>query len=282
MKACMLVFLLCATLPALGQSTASCSFNYFVPPSPYNASFEAYGINHYGTVVGGASSTTVTKGFVKPSGQSPYFFSMPNATITTFTKRNYYGTSVGYYAASAGTKGLIYTSSSHATLDYPNAYSTVLWGINKSNSIVGAYSATYGANQQGFKYSGGHFSAIRYPNAAQTVPRAINDVGVIVGEYVNVNLEHPPHGFVYANGTYKTSDVPGGLSTELRDINNSGTIVAGSNYLYKGGTWKKVIAPGSSETFVYGINDLGTVTGVANYATSGPNYTWKAFTAVCK
>ncbi len=282
MKAYVLALVLCSTVPVFGQSTASCTFSYFVPPSPYNASFEANGINHYGTVVGSASTTTITKAFVKPSGQSMYLFAMPNATNTTFNKRNYYGTTVGFYGASAGSSGLIYTSSSHATLNFPNAYGTVLWGINKWNSIVGSYSPSYGANQQGFKYNGGHFSSIRYPNAAQTVPRAINDSGTIVGEYVNVNLENPPHGFIYSGGTYKTLDVPGALSTELLDINNAGTIVAGPNLLYKSGAWEKVVAPNASETFVNGINDLGTITGLANYPGSNGNYTWKAFTAACK
>ena len=284
MKAYVLALALapCLSIAALSQSTASCTFSYFVPPAPYNVSFQANGINHYGTVVGSASTNTVTKALVKPSGQSAYFFGMPNATNTTLNKRNLYGTSVGFYAASAGASGLIYTSSSHATLNYPNAYSTVLWGINKYNSMVGAYAASYGSDQQGFKYKGGTFTSIRYPNSAQTVPRAINDSGTIVGEYVNVNLEHPPHGFVYSNGTYKTLDVPGGISTELLDINNAGTIVAGPNLLYKNGAWEKVVAPNAAETFVNGINDLGTVTGLANYPASGGNYTWKAFVAACK
>ncbi len=268
-----------------GQFTkASCTFSYFTPPSPYNVAFEANGINHYGTVVGQASSTTVVKAFIKPSSGSAYIYSVPNATHTVLNKRNYYGTSVGYFAAGAGSTGLILSSSgTRANLSYPKAYSTLLTGINKWNSIVGAYSATYGSFQQGFKYKGGTFTSIKFPGAAQTVPTAINDNGVIVGQYVNGNLENPPHGFVYQNGNYRTLDIAGSSGpTELQDINNSGEIVAGPNLIYKSGTWKEVVAPNSNETFVYGVNDLGKVTGVANYPSGASTYTWKAFTAQCQ
>ena len=266
-----------------GQTNATCTFSYFTPPSPYNVAFEANGINHYGTVVGQASSTTIVKAFIKPSSGSVRLYSVPNATHTVLNKRNYYGTSVGYYAASAGSTGLILSASgTRASVTYPKAYSTVLTGINKWNSIVGAYSASYGAFQEGFKYRGGSFLPIRFPGAAQTVPMAINDNGVIVGQYVNGNLENPPHGFLYQGGNYKTLDIAGGGPTELQDINNSGEIVAAPNLIYKSGAWKKVVAPNSSETFVYGVNDLGKVTGVANYRSGPSTYTWKAFTAQCR
>lgn len=275
---------LCCALPCLAQATtATCTFSYFTPPAPYNAAFEAYGINHYGTVVGRASSTTLVKAFIKPASGSPYLYAVPGATYTVLNKRNYYGTSVGFYAGSAGSTGLILTSSSRASLSYPHAYSTVLNGINRSNSIVGSYISTYGANQQGFKYSGGRFQSIKFPGAVQTIPVSINDNGVIVGQYTNGNLENAPHGFIYQGGNYKTVDIPGTTtSTQLLDINNSGEIVGSPNLLYKSGTWKRVVAPNSAETFVYGINDLGHITGVANYSSGGSTYTWKAYTATCQ
>ncbi len=274
---------LCA-LPLVGQSTpASCSFTYFVPPAPYNTAFEANGINHYGTVVGQASDSTKVVGFVKLAGGAVSYFAMPGATYTVFNKRNANGATVGYYASSAGATGLLYTSSSHASLNYPNSYSTVLWGINKWNSIVGSYQASASSSNSGFKYNAGHFTKIQFPGSAATVAAAINDNGVIVGQYTVGSLENPPHGFVYANGTYKTLDVStSGGGTQLLDINNGGTIVASPNLLYNSGTWKSVSAPGAYEAFVYGINDLNQVTGVANYKGTGETYTWKAFTASCK
>jgi hypothetical protein len=39
------------------QRQASCTFKFFVPPAPYNASFDATGINQSNTVVGTASTT---------------------------------------------------------------------------------------------------------------------------------------------------------------------------------------------------------------------------------
>jgi hypothetical protein len=257
--------LCCFTLSVVAQTPATCSFSYFVPPAPHNVAFEANGINHYGTVVGQASSATKVVVFVKAAGGAVSYFAMPGETYTVLNKR----------------LERRVTSSSHASLKYPNAYSTALWGINKWNSIVGSYQANATALNSGFKYNGGHFNKIQFPGSAATVPHAINDNGVIVGEYTNGNLENPPHGFTCMNGTYKTLDVSGsGGGTRLLDINNSGTIVAGPNLLYK--EWRVEVRRAPGETFIYGINDLGDITGVANYRSSGGNYTWKAFTARCE
>jgi hypothetical protein len=263
------------------QTTASCSFSYFTPPSPYNAAFQANGINHYGTVVGGASSTTVVKGFIHTSGTSLY--SVPNSPYTELNKRNYYGTSVGFYLPATGAQpiGLILASSgTRASLKYPGASATILNGINKSNVIVGSYRTTPYAAQNGFRYSGGTFTKIHYPNSVQTVPEAINDNGVIVGEYWLSSLENDPHGFIYHNGTYATLTASSG-NTQITDVSNGLTLVVGPNLLYKSGVWKKVVAPNASETFVRGINDLGVVAGVANYQGANNTFTWKAFKATC-
>jgi hypothetical protein len=63
-------------------------------------------------------------------------FGSPNALFTELEKRNLKGVSVGHYTPSGqvafpgtGSHGLILTSSSQATLDYPGSNSTVLSGF---------------------------------------------------------------------------------------------------------------------------------------------------------
>jgi probable HAF family extracellular repeat protein len=269
---------------AAAQTTASCSFSYFVPPAPYNVAFQANGINHYGTVVGQTGSTTVERAFVHTSGGTK-LFSVPGSNYTALSKRNSAGTSVGFYLPSGSSRqaGLVLSPSfSFATLNHPSSYSTQLEGINKYNSIVGEYAAAAGSYLQGFKYSGGKFSSIHFPGSVETVPTAINDSGVIVGMYWIGNLENPPHGFRYQSGSYKTVDV-GTSGTQPSDINNQGTIVIGPNILRSSsGTLKKVLVPGAFETFVYGINDLNQITGVANYNMGNNTFTWKAFVGHCQ
>ena len=272
------------SLMAGAQTTANCTFTYFTPPSPYTASFEAFGINHWNTVVGQASTTTLTKGFIHTSGGTK-IFGVPNAIYTSLNKRNYSGTSVGAYQMtnnSAAVGLVLAPSGSWTPLRYPGAYQTRLFGINRSNVIVGAYTTSFGGNQHGFKYSGGHFTKINFPNSVQTIPTAINDNGVIVGQYVNGNLENPPHGFKLSGSTYTSFDVAGEPSTQPQDISNGGTIVVGPNLLYKNGATRQVNVPNANETFVNGINDLNKITGVANYQTGPSTFTWKAWVGTCQ
>jgi hypothetical protein len=277
------VVVVCALGLTTSAQNATCSFSYFVPPSPYNVAFQANGINHYGTIVGQASSTSVVKAFVRTSGGTS-LFSVPGSSYTSFNKRNLAGTSVGFYlpSGSSKSKGLVRTSSGWEAVVYPGAISTIVTGINKYNTLVGAYATSSGGFQHGFRFNGGHFTKINFPGAVQTIPEAVNDNGTIVGMYWLGNLENSPHGFKLQNGTYTSFDVSGSGGTQPYDISNGGTIVIGPNLLYKNGTSKQVVAPGSFETFVYGINDLNQVTGVANYSAGNNTFTWKAFKASCQ
>jgi hypothetical protein len=262
---------------AQAQTAASCTFTYFQMPSPYNASVQPGGINHYDTVVGAASSTTKWQGFIRYSNGSTKLFSAPGAASTWFTRRNASGITVGYYytqnSSTAPATGLILTSTSFASLKYPGAVSTYANGINKYNTIVGSYITTSGVSR-GFIYKGGKFTSVNYPGAYSTTIAAINDSGTIIGGYVNGNFENPTHGFMLKNGVFSTKQ--SGV-----DINNSGTTVAGFYITYSNGTTKTVHAPGSYTTNLYGINDLGVLTGNANYLNSNGTATWKNFTAVC-
>lgn len=273
-----IVVVLLAAASALSQTTASCSFTYFTIASPYNLADQPNGIDHYGNVVGQASSATKWVAFTRDTSARVHLFSVPNSSATILNRRNLSGIAVGYYTMSSATGapafGLILSPTSYATLKYPGAWSTFLTGINRWNTMVGSYASSAGV-KRGFIYSNGKFTSINYPGAFSTSISGINDSGVIVGTYVLGNFENPPHPFMIKNGVF-ISGVGG------NDINNSATMVSGNRIIYSNGVWKKVTAPGSYETFLYGINDAGVVTGDANYPSSNGNYTWKNFTAVCK
>ena len=175
---------------ASAQNPASCTFTMFNPPSGFSGNFFPKGINHFNTVVGGAYTTNTNSseaGYTRFSGGGTSIFKAPNALFTQLKKRNANGVSVGQYTpkggveSGPGTHGVILTSSSQATLDYPGADFTLLNGINKSNVIVGTADSTSGSF--GFKYVNGKFTKIVFPNAVQTTATAVNDNGVIVGGY---------------------------------------------------------------------------------------------------
>lgn len=264
------------------QSAANCSFTLINPPSGYTGDFFPFGINHYNTVVGGAytANQNAEKGYLRNSGGGTSLFGHPNSTYTELYKRNLNGTSVGQYSnlppstpPISGSHGIILTSSSYASLDYPGAGATELSGINKSNVIVGSALSTTTGGSFGFKHANGAFTKITYPRAVQTTTTAVNDSGVIVGGYEPGSFENPWSGYVLQNGTFKA------LSFIPSDINNSGTMVSANNIYFTNGTVKTVTVPSSNQTHVNGINDLGTITGSAHFG--GTPGTWRGFIATC-
>lgn len=275
---------LCLVSSATGQTAATCTFTTFNPPSGFTkGDFFANGINHYNTVVGTAFTAgdgSSAKSFTRFSGGGINLFAFPNAFVTELTKRNVNGTSVGqYYKSGAtgfpgtGSHGLMLTSTSAATLDYPGASSTVLSGINKSNVIVGSALNSSTGGSFGFKHANGTFTKITFPHAVQTTTTAINDNGVLVGGYEPDSFENPWSGYVLTNGTFKS------LKFIPADINNSGVMVSANEIFYTNGTVKTVTVPSSNQTQVNGINDLGTITGSAHFG--GTPGTWKGFIATC-
>lgn len=275
------IFLLGASASA--QTQASCTFKMFNPPSGFSGDFFPMGINHFNTVVGGAYNTNLNSseaGFTCFSGGGTSTFKAPNALFTQLNKRNLNGVSVGQYTPKGqpgfpgqGSHGVMLTSSSQATLDFPGSDSTALSGINKSNVIVGSALDPSTSGSFGFKHVNGKFTKIVFPHAVQTTATAVNDNGVIVGGYELGSFENPWSGYILKNGTFKS------LNYIPADINNAGTIVAGNFIQFTNGTIKTVSVPSSDQTHVNGINDLGVITGAAHFGNT-PG-TWKGFTATC-
>ena len=292
------------------QTTASCSFTTFRAPSGYSWPSPS-GTNDYGTIVGSVLSPAInsvvySRGLVRYSNGSMTTFNYPNAQDTWFSRRNDAGVTIGYYDAShTNFHGIVLSGSKVVQVDYPTGQdkSTWLYGINKWDSIVGAYVTWISGNftTGSFKLQSGKFNPIKYPKSNYTDALAINDNGVIVGRYSNTAFGNPNlyyHGFIFQNGTYKTLDNPQGTKqygTELSDVNNAGVVVGNwvsedsqgldvpHGFIYKNGVFEKITYPGALATSASGINNYGTVVGTARMpANNGFGYNIVPYKASCK
>jgi uncharacterized membrane protein len=138
-------------------------------------------------------------------------------------------------------------------------------GINKYNSVVGAYTDSSG-HDHGFKrYSDGNTIHLSYPGAINTGAVGINDSGVIVGTYLGTDSAE--HGFIYKSGQWAKLQFPNASqSTELFGISNSGVIVGQDQahaYMYANGTAKEIAVPGYAQTEVRAIAPGGLIAGMA-------------------
>src|SRR3954463_5603840 len=83
----------------------------------------------------------------------------------------------GYYRDSSGTL--------HFPIDPSGSTTTVLFGLNDRNWVVGRYADSGGATHGLFFIPPNQFSTFDYPGSTFTSLNGINDKGVIVGRYVD-------------------------------------------------------------------------------------------------
>src|SRR3989338_8268679 len=81
------------------------------------------------------------------------------------------------------TNSVLATQYNYSTIDYPNAYSTQIAGINDYGQVVGWYINSSGGDAHGFTFDGSGFNTIDVPSATQTYAYGINDSGLISGTY---------------------------------------------------------------------------------------------------
>ncbi len=115
------------------------------------------------------------------------------------------------------------------TVDYPGATATVVFGINNTGQMVGAFTDSEGLTH-GFSLISGTFTQIDFTNATFTQASDINDVGQIVGTYVDA--ENIPHGFVLNNGVFTSITDPvyncATCATEINAITDTGEMIGGA------------------------------------------------------
>jgi len=266
------------------QSSANCTFQTFNPPSNYIYGFYPNGINDQGTIVGEVwgPSQNMGNAFIGTAKGNITVFDVPNASWTMFNRANA-AAAVGAYGdgnalppPGVGSNGLIYSSKSYATLNFPGSSSTELTGINMANTIVGIELDPTTKGTWGFSYHNGKFQQIRYPGSVQTTVTGINNDGVIVGGYELGSFENPWSGYVLENGKFTSLNFPSGYVP--RDINDDGTMVSGNLIRFSDGTIKIIYLSGSAGTSADGINNQGVITGSASYGT----FEFVGFTAECK
>jgi len=130
------------------------------------------------------------------------------------------------FVAAGATTGGSEPPYSYFPVDYPEAVSTTLSGINAQGEIVGSYLDVDNISH-GFLLRQGVFTTIDIPTAAGTDARGINPAGEIVGGYWLPG--EPPaniHGYLRRrDGTLEYVDYPGQTNTIPQRLLPDGTIL---------------------------------------------------------
>jgi hypothetical protein len=161
-------------------------------------------------------------------------------------------------------------SFSFTTMDIPGTTETLLFKLNASGEIVGAY--TVGPNVvHGFLLQAGTFTTFDVPNGVGgTQPEGINDSAQVTGTYYDPNTGLEPGFLRQPDGSVVDIVPPDSTGyTEANGINNSGTIVGRyygnapglQGFQYSNGNYTAIDVPGATNTSVFGINNLGDIVG---------------------
>jgi uncharacterized membrane protein len=155
---------------------------------------------------------------------------------------------------------------SYIIIDYPGAFNTGVFGINKTGQMSGTFFGSDGV-AHAFICSEGKFTALNFPKANRTFGFGINDSASLVGYYID--NDDVTHGFLYSRESFSAVDYPKAKTTRANGINGSGEIVgsfvdetgATHGFLDKAGKFTPIDFPGAKRTEAYGINDAGSIVG---------------------
>jgi hypothetical protein len=155
-------------------------------------------INDAGSFTGGfdPDGSGIFQGFVSVDGTLTSF-SVPGAAGTfAYEINNSEELTVGYYIDGVILHGYYRDSSGtlHFPIDPSGSTTTVLFGLNDRNWVVGRYADSGGATHGLFFIPPNQFSTFDYPGSTFTSLNGINDKGVIVGRYVDAS--GIAHGFL--------------------------------------------------------------------------------------
>jgi hypothetical protein len=138
----------------------------------------------------------IFQGFISIDGNLTSF-SVPGAAGTfAYEINNSEELTVGYYLDGVILHGYYRDSSGtlHFPIDPAGSTTTVLFGLNDRNWVVGRYADSGGATHGLFFIPPNQFSTFDYPGSTFTSLNGINDKGVIVGRYVDAS--GIAHGFL--------------------------------------------------------------------------------------
>ena len=172
------------------------------------------------------------------------------------------------------------------SIDFPDATTTEVFGINERGDVVGEYVDSSQVTH-GFSLIRSKFATVDFPGATLTAARAINDRGVIAGAFTPPDDPNGAHGFVLFGSQYKQVDFPGSAHSGILGINEKdevtgsydlGDVNAGIGFFTTHRRFVSFEVPGSAPqtTGPHGINDSGMITGFFQDA-SDPNITHAFF-----
>ena len=147
----------------------------------------------------------IFQGFISVDGTLSSF-SVPGAAGTfAYEINNSEELTVGYYIDGVILHGYYRDSSGtlHFPIDPSGSITTVLFGLNDRNWVVGRYADSGGATHGLFFIPPNQFATFDYPGSTFTSLNGINDKGIICGRYVDAS--GIAHGFLArARGTPPT------------------------------------------------------------------------------
>lgn len=193
------------------------------------------------------------------------------------------GDMVGYYV-SGGNKAFVRVDGAYYSLHPTGATSSMAWGINSSDDIVGEYTA--GGVQHGFLIRDGEFTTLDLARIFMTHPRDINARGDIVGFYMATSPASPAVGFLLEpDGTFTDVWYPGSVSTSAIGLNDHGDVTGeykDASGLIHGfvrfddGDYEQIDYPWAISTSVQKIASNGTAVGYFYDAGSKSHgFTWR-------
>jgi len=157
-------------------------------------------------------------------------------------------------------------SATWITVEVPDSSSTLAYGINDSEEIVGSYTDA-SRFIHGFLLRNGVYTTLDVPGALTTAARAINNTDQVVGWFFDGKKQR---GFIFDEQNYVVLDVPGALQTQALGINDAGQVVGTyvdsrsktHGFSYINGHFTTLDFPGSEFTSLSGINNRGHIVGV--------------------
>ncbi len=188
-------------------------------PNKAQSILQVAGVNSKGVWLGSATQDN-----------SQFLFTDTNGTFKTVVAENGPtpvaindgGSVTGYYEVAGTTQSFVVVGGKLTQISVAGAGSTVPYGMNNANEVVGEDYASNG-HQKGFLYKNGKATAFSVPGWVDSSARAINNSGLIVG-----NVNHADNKTaVYAdnNGTFTTLVVPGAKSESAIAVNDAGQIL---------------------------------------------------------
>lgn len=171
---------------------------------------------------------------------------------------------IGALASCLCAQTLVSNHGTFTLIDYPDAASTQIWGINARGEMVGVYVDAARATH-GFHYSRGRFTSIDYPGAALTLANNINAQGDIAGEYA-LTTTGPHRGFLLSGGRFTTVDHPSASSNGVVGVAANGDMAGFFDnplrgYFLSGNKFTPIDMPNASPTVIGAISPQGDVVG---------------------